>query len=446
MTVIAFSDDEYERELDARLPDLGQPGFDRARYYDDRETTDPAFHRRRRVARCIEGHRVYLKRNPYYSGNDQEARDEHGFHWVHFPGEQDCTGQSPLSPSESQEHKILKARTVVAFRSAGNDPVRTEVSGTGRAYRSDVQFQRPDGSRFALEIQVSGIDTVTARRRTDLTRRDGIEPLWLTNRDAEEWQTTVPCVRLLRPNRGDTRTDQVEQMDLFVTGIAEPFWERCERGSQCWRRRLHGLDHCPTHLRWRTLGADAEQEIDEVTRRYEDSGRMLGIDTFAERITRGELVIVHAARDDRRGTFPIISTPFARLDSFDYVRELEDWRATHRRRPRLSPATAYCTQPDRDPAPEPTSTAPRPAAAVSVRDLSPTASALARAHQKFVRVLAYAPHELPDTLGSLSTYDDLILVPTPTHRAVLLDHGIPADQVRTLDDATPEADRAAGAA
>lgn len=100
--------------------------------------------------------------------------------------------------------------------------MRTDVNGINRSYRSDVQFQRPDGSRFALEIQVSGIDAVTARRRTDLTRRDGIEPLWLTSRTEEDWQQLVPCVRLNRPPSGDTRQLRIEKVELFVTGTVEP--------------------------------------------------------------------------------------------------------------------------------------------------------------------------------------------------------------------------------
>lgn len=260
--------------------------------------------------------------------------------------------------------------------------MRTDVNGINRSYRSDVQFQRPDGSRFALEIQVSGIDAVTARRRT---RRDGIEPLWLTSRTEEDWQQLVPCVRLNRPPSGDTRQLRIEQVELFVTGTVEPYWEPCENSRGCWRRRLHRTSACPGHLRWRTTTETAGYDIDEVTTRYIDTARMLGIDTFAERITRNELVIVHAARGDRRGTFPVVSTPTARVEAIDYARELQQWRERNRRAPRLSPATAYCTQPNHSPADDHDSPAAHDAVPSPWQALRARACELARARGVWVR-------------------------------------------------------------
>lgn len=330
VTVIAFSDDDHEHELDARRPDLGHPGlFARERFHEDRDARHPGFYHRRRFARCIERHPVYLKRNPNHTGR---APEEHGFHWVHFPGQRTCSGHAPASPSESQEHKILKARTVVAFRKAGNDPV------PGRTHRSGVQFERPDGTRFALEIQVGGIGTPAARHRTTATRDDGIEPLWLTPRESEDWQDAVPCVRLIRPARAGHR-DDIADIELFVTGIVHPCWEDCGRGSQCWRRRLHNTRGCPGHLRWRTTVHD-ETIVDATTSRYEDTAKMLGIDTFAARITSGELVIVHTHRDDRPGTFPVVSTPDGRDQSEHYGRELTRWRQLAHRHP--LPPSAPC--------------------------------------------------------------------------------------------------------
>ncbi len=440
VTVIAFSDDDDGVDLDARLPELGQPSghFDRTRFHEDRHGSGPGHHRGRRVARCIEGHRVYLKRNPHHASSHREERDEHGFHWVHFPGEQDCAGHAPASPSESQEHKILKARAVVAFRSAGNDPVRTEVNGTNRGYRSDVQFQRPDGSRFALEIQVSGIDAVTARRRTDLTRRDGIEPLWLTSRADEDWQQLVPCVRLIRPLSGDTRQLRIEQVELFVTGTVEPYWEPCDNSRGCWRRRLHGTSTCPEHLRWRTTTESAGQVIDEVTTRYIDTAQMLGIDTFAERITRGELVIAHTARDDRRGTFPVISTPTARVEALDYARELQQWREHNRRAPRLSPATAYCTQPDHSPADDHNSPTAQDAIPPPWQPLRARACELARARGVWVRPVPN-PSGLLEQLqlpGTRLVRGELLLVATHADRKTLTEGGIDPHRIAVAADPT----------
>ncbi|MEV0701789.1 hypothetical protein AB0I53_28275 [Saccharopolyspora sp. NPDC050389] len=456
MTVIAFSNDDHEHELDARRPDFGHPGlFERERFHEDRDLAHPGFHHRRRFAHCIERHRVYLKRNPYYAGRVPEER---GFHWVHFPGQRTCSGHAPASPSESQEHKILKARTVVAFRKAGNDPVRQEVTSPGRTYRSDVQFERPDGTCFALEIQVSGIDVPVARRRTAMTRRDGIEPLWMTSRASEEWQEVVPCVRLLRPVRGDRRQD-IAEIELFVTGIVYPYWEDCGRGRQCWRRRLHRTETCPGHLRWRTTLHD-EKVINTTTSRYEDTAKMLGIDTFAARITSGELVIVHTQRDERGGTFPVVSTPEGRDHAERYSQELTQWRTLARRDRPLPPAIAYCTQsssssqpasedqlaavrlqpqsPDQSapetnekPAHAQGETQPAPSSDTeelhrqTLRSLIPIARALAVERNVFVRVVpnttTYLAHlQLP---GSTLVTGELILIPTNAHRGHLISAG-----------------------
>ncbi|MDA3646653.1 hypothetical protein LZ318_25955 [Saccharopolyspora indica] len=266
VTLIAFSDDEHEHELDAHRPDLGHPGkFQRERFYAHR--TNP----HRRYARCIERHPVYLRRNPG-SGS--------GFHWTHRAG-RTCSRPVPPEPSDRQVRKMLRARTARAFNKAGNE-----------RRSSGLRFQCPDGTRFTIQVQVRGA-------------------------------AQVPCVRLLRPARNQRR--DIAEIEVFVAGVVHPSWEDCGRGGQCWRRRLRGTGRCPGHLRWRAAVHD-EEVVDATTSRYAGRAAMLGIDTFAERITSGELVIVAAPRDDRPDTFPVISTPDGAEQAARYGADLAEWR------------------------------------------------------------------------------------------------------------------------
>ncbi|MER7011560.1 hypothetical protein ABT324_09065 [Saccharopolyspora sp. NPDC000359] len=272
MTVIAFSDDDQEHELDARRPDLGHPGkFHRERFHQRRT---PAH---LRYARCIERHPVHLRRNPGASDN---------FHWAHLAG-RTCTRGIPAEPTAQQVRKMLRARTAVAFDRAGN-----ARSG------STLRFECPDGTRFPLAVQV---------------HRAGAAP-------AGE----VPCVRLIRPARTEHR--DIADLNVFAVGVVHPSWEDCGRGSQCWRRRLRGTDRCPGHLQWRST-VHGEQVVDATTSRYEGAATMLRIDTFAARITSGELVIIEVDRDDRPAPFPVISTPDAVEQAARYGAELSEWRA-----------------------------------------------------------------------------------------------------------------------
>ncbi|MER7078275.1 hypothetical protein SAMN02982929_05745 [Saccharopolyspora kobensis] len=268
MTLIAFSDDEHEHELDAHRPDLGHPGkFQRERFRPHR--ANPY----RRYARCIERHPVYLRRNP---GSGR------GFHWSHLAG-RTCSHPVPPEPSDRQVRQMLRGRAARAFNKAGNER-RSSV----------LRFECPDGTRFTLRVQIRGAA-----------------------------QRAVPCVRLIRPARNQRR--DIAEIEVFVTGVVHPSWEDCGRGGQCWRRRLCGTDRCPGHLRWRATVHD-EEVVSPTTSRYAGRAAMLGIDTFAERITTGELVIVDAPRDDRADTFPVISTPAGAAQATRYGAELAQWR------------------------------------------------------------------------------------------------------------------------
>lgn len=208
---------------------------------------------------------------------------------------------------------------------------------------------------------------------------------------------------------------------------------------------LHRTSACPGRLRWRTTTETAGYDIDEVTTRYTDTARMLGIDTYAERITRGELVIVHAARDDRRGTFPVVSTLTARVEAIDYARELQQWRERNRRAPRLSPATAYCTQPNHSPADDYDSPAAHDAVPSPWQALRARACELARARGVWVRPVP-DPSDLLLQLqlpGTGLVRGELLLVATHADQKTLADGGLDPLRIAVATDLATTAPEAA---
>ncbi|MDA3629075.1 hypothetical protein OU415_26835 [Saccharopolyspora sp. WRP15-2] len=234
------------------------------------------------IAFSDDEHELYAHGHPGMSARFHRThrfahRSRNDSRWPHLPRR-----------GPSQPHEILRERAAAAFHRAGNARRTTEL-----------RFECPDGTDFSLLVEVERI------------------------RDAQQ----VPSVRLIRPARGARRG--VSDIDLFVTGVVHPSWEDCGRGRKCWRRHLRRTDRCPGHLRWRTT-RDDEEVINATTSRYDGAAVMLGIDTFAARITSGGLVVVDTRRDDHPGTFPVISTPHGAEQAALYDAEVAAWWAFRR--------------------------------------------------------------------------------------------------------------------
>jgi hypothetical protein len=154
--------------------------------------------------------------------------------WVaHYPGETDPScGPMRVGP-ESVTHHRMREYSARAVESAGHTAIPEYVAGRTRL---DLLVQAPQ--TYGVEIQVSPLTVREAKRRTTLSHRAGVTPLWLPNTQAP-WEGKVPTLRpTTRSNSGGI--DWEETLPKAKT-VATPSIRRIVAGA-C--TPTGPFDHC----------------------------------------------------------------------------------------------------------------------------------------------------------------------------------------------------------